>query len=67
MPVSGTYWSDPQRVEFAIFVALIVLIRHAGNIRRLATGHEPKILRQPKIDGVDLEERFSQPVKEGDN
>lgn len=42
-PVGDTYWSDPQRVEFAVFVAVVVLIRHADNIRRLLTGHEPKI------------------------
>ena len=42
-PVGNDFWSDPQRVEFAVFVAVVVLIRHAGNIQRLLTGHEPKI------------------------
>lgn len=42
-PIGGAYWSDPQRVEFAVFVAVVVLIRHADNIGRLLTGHEPKI------------------------
>jgi len=62
VPVGSTYWSDPQRVEFAVFVALVVLIRHAGNIRRLVTGHEPKIGRQPKIDGDDPEDRPGRPI-----
>jgi glycerol-3-phosphate acyltransferase PlsY len=51
-PLAGTYWSDPQRVEFSVFVAVLVLIRHAGNIRRLLSGTEPKIgARKVGIDG----------------
>ncbi len=41
--VAGAYWSDPQRMEFAVFVALVVLIRHGGNIGRLLRGEEPRI------------------------
>jgi glycerol-3-phosphate acyltransferase PlsY len=53
-PIGGTYWSDPQRVEFAIFVALIVFIRHAGNIRRLLSGDEPKIGKTAANNGEDI-------------
>ena len=42
-PVAGTYWADPQRMELAIFIAVIVYIRHHQNIRRLLTGAESKI------------------------
>ncbi len=43
VPVGGAYLADPQRMELAIFIALLVYVRHAGNIRRLASGTEPKI------------------------
>ncbi|MDA0368428.1 MAG: glycerol-3-phosphate acyltransferase [Proteobacteria bacterium] len=43
VPLDGAYWSDPQRVEFSIFVAVVILIRHGDNIGRLLTGVEPKI------------------------
>jgi acyl phosphate:glycerol-3-phosphate acyltransferase len=55
VPIGNTYWSDPQRVEFAVFVALVVLIRHAGNIRRLVTGHEPKIGERQDTEGGNAE------------
>ncbi len=51
-PLGGSYWSDPQRVEFSVFVAVLILIRHAGNIRRLIDGTEPKIgSRKAGADG----------------
>jgi len=53
--VGSTYWSDPQRVEFATFVAVVVLIRHAGNIGRLVTGHEPRIGERKNTDGGNAE------------
>lgn len=38
------YWiADPQRAEWAVFIAIVVWIRHAGNIRRLLTGRESRI------------------------
>ena len=38
------YWvADAQRFELAAFLAIIVIARHAANIRRLIKGEEPKI------------------------
>jgi len=42
-PVYAWYLADPQRAELAIFVALLVWLRHHQNIRRLLKGQEPKI------------------------
>ncbi len=42
-PVAGTYWSDPQRTQLALFIAVLVVLRHHQNIRRLLKGEEPKI------------------------
>jgi len=42
-PIAGTYWSDPQRTQLAIFIAVLVVLRHHQNIRRLLKGEEPKI------------------------
>ena len=39
----GLFLSDLQRTEFAAGVFLLILLRHAGNIRRLIRGSEPKI------------------------
>lgn len=43
VPIFGTYVSDLQRAELAVFVTLLVYVRHLGNIRRLASGTESKI------------------------
>jgi len=38
------YWiADPQRAELMVFIAVLVLIRHHANIRRLLAGTESKI------------------------
>ena len=39
----GLFLSDPQRTEFAAGLFLLILLRHAGNIRRLIHGDEPRI------------------------
>jgi glycerol-3-phosphate acyltransferase PlsY len=43
VPVGGEFLADPQRMELALFIALVVLLRHHGNIRRLIKGEESKI------------------------
>lgn len=45
-PVGGMLWSDMQRMELAIMVALFIVLRHHENIRRLLRGEEPKIGRK---------------------
>ncbi len=35
--------ADTQRMEFAGALAVLIWLRHAGNIRRLMTGSEPRI------------------------
>ena len=35
--------ADPQKMEFSILMAVLVWLRHAGNIRRLLAGTEPRI------------------------
>ncbi len=42
-PVAGNYWSDPQRTQLAAFIAVLVVLRHHQNIRRLLKGEEPRI------------------------
>lgn len=39
----GIFYGDVQRIELAAFMAVLILIRHHENIRRLAKGEEPKI------------------------
>jgi glycerol-3-phosphate acyltransferase PlsY len=41
--VGGAYLADPQRMELAIFIAVLVYARHVGNIRRLLSGTESRI------------------------
>jgi acyl phosphate:glycerol-3-phosphate acyltransferase len=45
-PVGGHIWSDTQQAELAILVALLIVLRHHGNIRRLLRGEEPRIGRK---------------------
>jgi acyl phosphate:glycerol-3-phosphate acyltransferase len=42
-PAYAWWLADWQRTELMIFIWLLVLYRHAGNIRRLLAGDEPKI------------------------
>ncbi len=42
-PVYAHFLANPQIMEFAIFLAVLVFIRHHANIRRLLKGEEPRI------------------------
>lgn len=42
-PVAGRWLADPQLVQLAAFVAILVIVRHHQNIRRLVRGEEPRI------------------------
>lgn len=44
-PLYAWWLADVQRAEVALFIAVIVLLRHIGNIRRLIAGQESKIGR----------------------
>jgi len=41
--ILGVVWADLPRAALALFIAVLVFIRHDGNIRRLLRGEEPKI------------------------
>ena len=42
-PVTAWYLADLQRTELAIFLAVLVFVRHHANIRRLLAGEESRI------------------------
>jgi glycerol-3-phosphate acyltransferase PlsY len=42
-PVYAYALADPQRAELALFIAVLVWLRHYENIRRLLKGEEPRI------------------------
>jgi acyl phosphate:glycerol-3-phosphate acyltransferase len=42
-PVYAYLLVDPQRAELALFIAVLVWVRHYENIRRLLNGQEPRI------------------------
>ncbi|HUA52905.1 MAG TPA: glycerol-3-phosphate acyltransferase, partial [Candidatus Sulfotelmatobacter sp.] len=44
-PAYAYFLADPQRVQLGLLLAILVVLRHHGNIRRLVTGREPKIGR----------------------
>ena len=44
-PFYAAWLADPQRTELAGFMAILVILRHHANIRRLIKGEEPKIGR----------------------
>ena len=41
--LSGIYQTDVQRIEFAAFLALVIVLRHRDNVLRLARGEEGRI------------------------
>ena len=44
-PFTAAWLADPQRTELAGFMAILVILRHHANIRRLIKREEPKIGR----------------------
>ena len=42
-PLYAWWLAGPQKAQLAAFVAVLVILRHAGNIRRLLTGTESRI------------------------
>lgn len=42
-PVYALWLADRERAAAALAIAVLVILRHHGNIRRLVTGTEPKI------------------------
>jgi glycerol-3-phosphate acyltransferase PlsY len=42
-PALAHVFADPIRRDMAIVITLLVLMKHAGNIRRLVAGTEPRI------------------------
>ena len=42
-PLYAHYFADAQRVQLGLLLAVLVVLRHHANIRRLVTGREPKI------------------------
>jgi acyl phosphate:glycerol-3-phosphate acyltransferase len=42
-PLSAWYFAGPETAGLALFIAVLVFVRHEANIRRLLAGEEPKI------------------------
>ncbi len=42
-PVYAVYFASPQQAELAAFIAVVTVLRHHANIRRLVKGTESKI------------------------
>jgi glycerol-3-phosphate acyltransferase PlsY len=51
VPVFGMARTDLARAALALFIAVLVFIRHDGNIRRLLRGEEPKIGQKKPAEG----------------
>jgi glycerol-3-phosphate acyltransferase PlsY len=48
-PIGGSYLADPQLAEFAVFLAILIVICHRDNIGRLMRGEESRInLKSPQ-------------------
>ena len=55
--IAGTYYADPQRIQLCAVLAVLVVAMHHANIRRLLTGHEPKIGQRKTDDSAPLKEK----------
>jgi glycerol-3-phosphate acyltransferase PlsY len=42
-PLYALYFADVQRAQLGLLLAILIILRHHENIRRLLTGREPKI------------------------
>jgi glycerol-3-phosphate acyltransferase PlsY len=51
VPIFGMVRTDLVRAALALFIAVLVFIRHDGNIRRLLRGEEPKIGQKKPAEG----------------
>ena len=49
-PVFAWWFADPQTMEFVAFMAVVIWLKHAGNIRRLLRGEEPRIGNNSQSD-----------------
>lgn len=51
-PIFGWYFGGPLVAALCLFIAALVYVRHAANIRRLLKGEEPKISfgKKPRIE-----------------
>jgi glycerol-3-phosphate acyltransferase PlsY len=48
-PIYAWFLIGRQEAQFALFLAVLVWLRHHQNLRRLATGQEPKIGRKAEV------------------
>ena len=46
-PAFAWWLADPQTMEFAAFMAVVIWLKHVGNIRRLVRGEETRIGQKP--------------------
>ncbi len=49
-PAFAWWLADPQTMEFAAFMAVVIWLKHAGNIRRLVRGEETRIGKSSRSD-----------------
>ena len=49
-PVFAWWFADPQTMEFVAFMAVVIWLKHAGNIRRLLRGEESRIGNNSQSD-----------------
>jgi glycerol-3-phosphate acyltransferase PlsY len=42
-PLYALFFADVQRAQLGVLLAVLIILRHHANIRRLVTGREPKI------------------------